>query len=105
MMEFLKYIENSTDEMAGHTKSELIKIINKKVQALKASKLVEVEYMTLLERDREKIQEGVEQGIEQGKIEVAKALLDLLEDEVIAERAGIPLEKVKILRKQTRANE
>ena len=59
---------------------------------------MEVEYMTLLERDREKFQEGIEQGIEQGKIEAAKALLDILDDETIAMKIGLSLEKIKSLR-------
>ena len=43
-------------------------------------------------------QEGLEEGIEQNKLENAKALLDLLDDETIAERIGLPLEVVKQLR-------
>lgn len=31
MIEFLHYIENSTDTFAEATKSELVKVINKKV--------------------------------------------------------------------------
>ncbi len=84
MMEFLKYIENSTDEVAKAAKSELVRIINQKVNMLKEDKKVEVEYMTLLERDKEKIQEGIERGIEQGieqgivkaSKQMAKKLLD-----------------------------
>ena len=49
--------------------------------------------MTLLERDREKFEEG----IEQGKREAAKALIGILEDEVIAEKIGLKLEEVKKL--------
>ncbi len=44
--------------------------------------------------------DGIEQGIEQGKLEVARALLDLLDDETIASRIGLALEKVKALRKE-----
>ena len=50
--------------------------------------------MTLLER--EKFQEG----IEQGKLEAAKALLDSLDDETIATKIGLSLDKVKFLRIQ-----
>ncbi len=52
--------------------------------------------MTLLERDREKFQEGREEG----KKEAARALLDLLDDETIVSRIGLPLEEVKALRKE-----
>ena len=41
---------------------------------------------------------GHQEGIEQAKLENAKALLDLLDDEIIAERIGIPLEVVQQLR-------
>lgn len=76
MMEFLKYIENSTDEVAKISKSELVKLINQKVNRLKEDKKVEVEYMTLLERDKEKIQEGIEKGKIEASKQMAKKLLD-----------------------------
>ena len=106
MIEFLTYIENSTDEYANHVNSELVKEINKKVKKLKTDKSMEVEYMTLYERDKEKfqegraegIQEGIIEGVEKNKLENARALLDLLDDETIAERIGLPLEVVKQLR-------
>ena len=66
MVEFLKYIEESTDEVANSSSSKLVKEINEKVRYLKQDKSMEVEYMTLFQRDREKIQEGIEKGIEQG---------------------------------------
>ena len=80
MMEFLKYIENSTDEVAKAAKSELVRIINQKVNMLKEDKKVEVEYMTLLERDKEKIQEGIERGIEQGIVKASKQMAKKLLD-------------------------
>lgn len=43
MMEFLKYIEESTDEVASVAKSELVKAINNKVKYLKQDKSMEVE--------------------------------------------------------------
>lgn len=42
--------------------------------------------------------EGRELGIKQTKLENAKNLLDILEDEVIAEKIGLPIGKVKELR-------
>lgn len=108
MVEFLTYIENSNDEYANGVKSELVKTIHEKVNHLKNDKSLEVEYMTLYERDKEKFQEGLVQGIEQGieqgveqtKLENAKALLDVLEDEVIAKKIGLSLEVVKKLRNE-----
>ncbi len=45
----------------------------------------------------EEYAKGVEKGIEQGKREAAKALIGILEDEVIAEKIGLKLEEVKKL--------
>lgn len=42
-------------------------------------------------------QEGRETGIEQNKLENARNLLGLLSDEIIAEKIGLPLERVKAL--------
>lgn len=97
LVEFLGYIENSTDEYVSRSKSNLVKEIHKRVIEVKQDKRMEVEFMTLLERDREKFEEGIEKGIEQGKREAAKALIGILEDEVIAERIGLTLEEVKKL--------
>lgn len=58
-----------------------------------------MEYMTLYERDKEKIQEGVEIGIEKDKLENAKSLLDILDDEIIATNIGLEIEVVQELGK------
>ena len=94
MLELLTYIENSTDAFANHSKSELVKFINQKVNHLKSDKSLEVEYMTLYEREKEKFLEGVEAN----KLANAKALLDILDDETIASKIELPLETVQKLR-------
>ena len=107
MLQFLRYIENSTDEVANLSNSGLIKAINDKINYLKNDKSMEVEYMTLLEREREKFEEGIEKGIEQGiekgaereKINIAKSLLDILDDKTIAIKVNMPIEQVVELRK------
>ncbi len=43
-------------------------------------------------------EEGREEGREMALIEAAKNLSDILSDEVIAEKIGLPLEKVQKLR-------
>lgn len=58
MKEFLTYVENTTDSFAAQTSNTLIKEIHKKVTEIKQSREMEVEYMTLLQRDREKQEEG-----------------------------------------------
>ncbi len=83
MLEFLSYIKKSTDEVAHNAKSDLVKAINDKVNHVKYDKTMEVEYMTLLERDRLNYVEGREEGREEGrkegrteeKIEMARKLL------------------------------
>lgn len=49
----------------------------------------------LMDDSREK---GREEGREGALIETAKNLLDVLSDEVIAEKTGLPLEKIQELR-------
>lgn len=63
LLEFLEYIENSTEDIAKKSRSNLVKNIHNKVEKVKNDISTEVEFMTLLERDREKIEEGIEQGI------------------------------------------
>ena len=70
MHDFLRYIETSTDYIASQSSGKLVKHIHNKVVEVKNSEKVQVEYMTLLERDREKIEEGIEQGIEIGKADL-----------------------------------
>ena len=52
--------------------------------------------MTLLERDREKIEEG---RLEE-KLDIARNLLDVLDDETIAKKTGLSIEEVKKLREK-----
>ena len=61
LLEFLRYVENSTDDTVKHSHGNLVKSIHKRVQEVKNDISVEVEFMTLLERDREKIEEAIEQ--------------------------------------------
>ena len=55
-------MENTTDDFVSQARSPLIKEIHKKVTEVKESKEMEVEYMTLLQRDRENIELGREEG-------------------------------------------
>ena len=66
MQEFLTYIENTTDAFAAEAKNPLIKDIQRKVIQVKQSKEMEVEYMTLFQRDRENREEGREEGLAEG---------------------------------------
>ena len=68
--------------------------LHDRVNRIKQDKRLEVEYMTLLEIKERELQKG----IKQGKIEVAKNLLDVLDDETIALKTGLDIEEVKRLR-------
>ncbi|KZL91841.1 Rpn family recombination-promoting nuclease/putative transposase [Clostridium magnum] len=74
LLEFLAYVEDSTDDTVKHAKGNLVKSIHKRVQEVKNDISVEVEFMTLLERDREKIEEGREVGREEGILLTKKVL-------------------------------
>ncbi len=88
LLEFLAYVEDSTDATVKHVKGNLVKNIHKRVQEVKNDILMEVEFMTLLERDREKIEEGIEKGIEKGeKKKALEIALEMLKD-------NEPIEKI-----------
>ena len=42
---------------------------------------------------------GLQKGMEQGKLEVARNLLDVLSDEVIAQKVGLDIETVRRIRR------
>ena len=71
LIEFLEYIEHSNDKTAEEASGELVKNVHKRVMEVKNNPNVEVEFMTLLERDREKIAEG----LEEKAIDVAREML------------------------------
>ena len=76
---FLEYVEHSDDKTAEKAKGTLVKNIHRRVIEVKSNPNVEVEFMTLLERDREKLEEGRAEGREEGKkeerINLAKEML------------------------------
>lgn len=78
MLEFLTYVENTTDAYAEQALSPLIREIHKRVIEVKESKEMEVEYMTLLQRDRENIELGREEGLELGREEGSENMAALI---------------------------
>ncbi|AQS05527.1 putative transposase/invertase (TIGR01784 family) [Clostridium beijerinckii] len=88
LLEFLAYVEDSTDYKVKHAKGNLVKNIHRRVKEVKSDISVEVEFMTLLERDREKIEEGIEKGREEGeKKKALEIALEMLKD-------NEPIEKI-----------
>lgn len=62
MKEFLAYVENTTDAFAARASNPFIREIQKKVNEVKQSREMEVEYMTLMMRDRENLEKGRREG-------------------------------------------
>ena len=67
-------------------------VYNQKVNNVKHDKTMEVEYMTLLERDRINFEEGKEEGREEEKVQMAKKLLV----------RGMSIEEVALITELTR---
>ncbi len=74
MKEFLTYIENTTDDFAKQSSSHLIREIQKRVNEIKQSKEMEAEYMTLLMRDRENLEQGRAEGRTEGALLATKII-------------------------------
>ena len=67
MVAFLRYVEDSREEVADQSESSLVKLIHEKVRAVKQSKVREAEYMKLQERDRDNFQRGRKEGLLEGR--------------------------------------
>lgn len=61
-------MEDTTDGYVKQSKSQVVKAIHKKVVEVRESKEMEVEYMTLYQRDMENIELGREEGIPETRI-------------------------------------
>jgi predicted transposase/invertase (TIGR01784 family) len=100
MLDFLKYVEHSDDETANTLNSTLVKNIHNKVKKVKNNHEIEVEYMTLLDRDREKREEGRLEGRAEEKIEIVKkAISKGYDDEEIQELTDLSIERIEDIRK------
>jgi predicted transposase/invertase (TIGR01784 family) len=99
LIDFLSYIEKSDDETAEKTSSTLVKNIHNRVKKVKNNYEIEVEYMTLLERDRINREEAREEGREEKTIEIArKAISKGYNDEEIQELTGLSIEEINKLK-------
>jgi len=87
-------------------KIEDILIANKEEVAIMTSNISKTIKETFEKTREEGIQKGIEEGIEKGiekgeknkAIEIAKNLLDILDDETISMKTGLTIEEVKRLR-------
>ncbi|MGL5152210.1 MAG: Rpn family recombination-promoting nuclease/putative transposase, partial [Clostridium sp.] len=90
----LEYVEASNEDTAKKSKGNLVKHIHERVEKIKRDVTMEVEFMTLLQRDKEKIEEGIKK--------VAINLLDILDDKTISEKTGLTIEEVITLRESAK---
>lgn len=105
LVEFLNYVENSTDQVAADSKSVLIKKIHERVQKIKASEEVGVKFMQAWEEKIIEREEGREEGREEKIIEkIKKKFEKTLPPDTIAEHLDEPLEYVDVVCKVVREN-
>ena len=111
--EKVRSIEMSIEEIR-EAKDELIRLSNDESQRElyeMRSKILKDKVSALNEAERKGIEkgrkegiekgrkEGIEKGIKQRNIEIAKNLLDVLDDETISLKTGLTIEKIQQLRK------
>ena len=105
LIELLKYMERSTDEVSGECKSKRIQEMHRRVCQIKASEKTEVKYMQTWEEKLLIKQEGIAEGkqigaeqinrlnqrlIEQGRFEdLTKAASDKVYQEKLLKEFGI----------------
>ena len=104
--EKVRNLEMNIEEIR-EAKDELVRISNNKKQREiyeMRSKILKDKISVLNEAERKGIQEGIkkgrEEGIKQRTIELAKNLLDVLDNETISLKTGLSVSKVEELRKK-----
>ena len=104
LIELLKYMERSTDEVSGECKSKRIQEMHRRVCQIKASEKTEVKYMQSWEEKilikQEGIAEGEQIGRSKGKTEFVKKLSNKFSIEQIAEMLEIDISEVEKIIKE-----
>lgn len=98
LIEFLHYVEHTTDEVAEHSSSERIKRIHQRVQMVKISEEAGVRYMQAWEEKYYERQDGLEEGLARGRQEGLKEGIKALIHVCMEEN----FDKEKILGKLTK---
>ncbi|MCD7777455.1 MAG: Rpn family recombination-promoting nuclease/putative transposase [Clostridiales bacterium] len=107
LKDFLKYIENSTDEFAKKSESRLVKKINDNINEIKKSQIMGVSYMFEEIHRSEVYNDGKEEGIEIGKEEGIEIGIDQMiismikfgfESILINSVTHVPIERIEKLR-------
>ena len=76
LIELLKYMERSTDEVSGECKSKRIQEMHRRVCQIKASEKTEVKYMQAWEEQIMIRQEGITEGRIEGEKVLLKSLIE-----------------------------
>ena len=76
LIELLKYMERSTDEVSGECKSKRIQEMHRRVCQIKASEKTEVKYMQTWEEQIMIKQEGIAEGRIEGEKVLLKSLIE-----------------------------
>lgn len=77
LIDFLHYVEHSTEERVPDGCHERLKYLHEKIKGIKSNEQMGVTYMKMEERDRLIKEDGVAEGIEKG---IAALILDNLEE-------------------------
>lgn len=83
LLNFLAYIEN------GKTTDDYTQELENEVNRVRSNEQRRLDYMTLYLKQQEIYMDGKEEGIAEEKIEITRALLDVLDVETIAEKTGL----------------
>ena len=91
-LELKNWIRNTVQEEIAEQAVEILESDKEEVESMVANITRTIEEMK---------EEAEHKGIEKGKLGVAKALLDVLDDETIAIKTGLPLAVVQELREKS----
>ncbi len=100
MIELLKYMEHSTDEVSEVCKSERIQKMHRRICQIKASEKTEVKYMQSWEEKILIKQEGIAEGRLEEKQELMRKLSNKFSIEQIAEMLEIDISEVENIIKE-----
>ena len=113
LIELLKYMERSTDEVSGECKSKRIQEMHRRVCQIKASEKAEVKYMQTWEEKILIKQEGIAEGRLEGRLEgklegkleekqeLTRKLANKFSIEQIAEMLEIDISEVENILKES----
>ena len=105
LIELLKYMERSTDEVSRECKSKRIQEMHRRVCQIKASEKAEVKYMQTWEEKILIKQEGIAEGRLEGKLEekqeLTRKLANKFSIEQIAEMLEIDISEVENIFKES----